>query len=75
MAVHFCPAFVVISLRTSLIKRSNSGVPGFASSPKIEQFRESASILKRTAFLETEGKDFSFLPVFAEPVNKTESPS
>ena len=42
MAVHFCPALVVISLRTSLMNRSNSGVPGVESKPRIEQFKESA---------------------------------
>ncbi len=31
IAVHFCPHLTVISLWTSLTKRSNSGVPGTAS--------------------------------------------
>ena len=57
------------------MNKSNSGVPGLASNPRIEQFKESASILKRTAFPEIEGSAFSFLPVFAEPVKTTESPS
>ena len=48
-AVHFCPAFTVISLCTSFMKRSNSGVPGTASSASTEQLRESASILNGTA--------------------------
>jgi hypothetical protein len=34
MAVHFCPALTVISRATSLMKASNSGVPGAASGPR-----------------------------------------
>ena len=36
VAVHFCPAFTVISRTTSLMNSSNSGVPGAASGPSIE---------------------------------------
>ena len=50
MAVHFCPAFTVISRATSLTNRSNSGVPGAASGPRIEALRLSASVVKRTEF-------------------------
>ena len=50
IAVHFCPALTVISFNTSFIKISNSAVPGTESSPKTEQFNESASILNGTAF-------------------------
>jgi len=41
MAVHFCPALTVISRTTSLTNRSNSGVPGTASRPKMLEFSES----------------------------------
>ena len=45
IAVHFCPAFTVISRTTSFTKRSNSSVPGAASGPSIEKLSESASWL------------------------------
>ena len=44
-AVHFCPAFIVISLVVSLINKSNSTVPGTACLPRIVAFNESASKL------------------------------
>ncbi len=47
-AVHFCPAFTVISFVTSFTNNSNSGVPGTASGPKTLALRESASKLKGT---------------------------
>ena len=73
IAVHFCPHLMVISLRTSLMKISNSGVPGMASSPKIHAFNESASILKGTDSLIILECAFNNLPVVAEPVNVTTS--
>jgi hypothetical protein len=73
IAVHFCPAFAVISRTTSFTNRSNSSVPGAASGPRIEQFKESASWLKRTVFSTTDGVSLSFRPVTAEPVNATAS--
>ncbi|MEM9633628.1 MAG: Rieske 2Fe-2S domain-containing protein, partial [Pseudomonadota bacterium] len=48
IAVHFCPDLTVISFLTSLINKSNSGVPGTASRPKTDAFKESASIVKGT---------------------------
>ena len=72
-AVHFCPHLTVISLRTSLINKSNSSVPGVALSPKIAAFKESASILKGTASSIKRGCAFSMRPVEAEPVNVTTS--
>ena len=48
IAVHFCPAFTVISFTTSFTKRSNSSLPGAASGPSMEKLSESASWLKRT---------------------------
>ena len=48
MAVHFWPALTVISVTSCCTYRSNSGVPGSASGPRIEQFSESASALNRT---------------------------
>ena len=73
MAVHFCPHFTVISFLTSLINKSNSGVPGTASSPNTEAFKESASILKGTASSIIRACDFNNLPVVAEPVKVTTS--
>ncbi len=73
IAVHFCPHFTVISFRTSLIKRSNSGVPGAASSPKTEAFKLSASIVNGTASSIILLCAFSILPVVADPVNVTTS--
>ena len=72
-AVHFCPALVVISRTTSLMKISNSGWSGVTSLPRIQQFRESASMVKGTASSINRGCDFSILPVDALPVNVTTS--
>ena len=69
MAVHFCPAFAVISFLTSLIKISHSGFSGVTSSPRTIQFKESASKLKGTFSFKIVGCAFSFNPVEAEPVN------
>ena len=52
---------------------SNSGVPGTASSPNTQEFKESASILNGTASLIILGCDFNILPVTADPVNVTTS--
>ena len=73
MAVHFCPALVVISRDTSLMKMSNSAVPGFASGPKMEQLSESASMLNRTELATIAGLSLSMRPVAAEPVKATAS--
>ena len=73
MAVHFCPHLVVISFLTSLINRSNSGVPGTASSPSTVQLSESASILKGTDSSMMRGCAFNCRPVEAEPVKVTTS--
>ena len=73
MAVHFWPAFAVISRATSRTKRSNSGVPGPASGPRIAAFRLSASMVKRTEFSTIAGWLRSFRPVSAEPVKVTTS--
>ena len=51
------------------MNKSNSGVPGTASSPKIEAFNESASIVNGTDSSMILGCDFNNLPVVAEPVN------
>ncbi len=45
IAVHFWPAFTVISRATSLTKRSNSSSSGVTSGARIAQFSESASAL------------------------------
>lgn len=48
MAVHFCPALVVISRTTSLMYRSNSSLSGVTSGPRMAQFSESASAVNGT---------------------------
>jgi hypothetical protein len=68
MAVHFCPAFTVISVATSLMNRSNSGVPGAASGPRSEALRLSCSATKRTDSRMTVGCVRSLSAVCAEPV-------
>ena len=73
IAVHFCPAFEVISRCTSRTNRSNSGVPGPASGPRIAAFRLSASIVKRTEFSTIALWVRSLRPVWAEPVKVTTS--
>ena len=73
MAVHFCPALAVISRATSLMNRSNSGVPGAASGPRIEALRLSRSATKRTDSRPITGCDCSFIAVAAEPVKLTTS--
>ena len=73
MAVHFCPALTVISRATSRTKRSNSGVPGAASGPRMQEFSESVSAVKRTECAITAGCVRSLAAVLAEPVNATAS--
>ena len=51
IAVHFCPALVVISRATSLTKRSNSSSSGVTSGARIAQFNESASAVKGTPLI------------------------
>ena len=48
-------------------------MPGTASSPRTQEFNESASILKGTDSLITLGCAFNILPVSAEPVKVTTS--
>ena len=69
MAVHFWPALTVISVTSCLTYRSNSGRPGVASGPRIEQFSESASAVNRTDLATTCGCVRSRCAVEAEPVN------
>jgi hypothetical protein len=73
MAVHFWPAFDVISRTTSRTNRSNSRLPLPASRPSTQPFRESASALKRTALRSTAGCARSVSAVAAEPVNDSTS--
>src|SRR5687768_6373092 len=73
IAVHFCPAFDVISFLTSSINISHSVLPGVTSSPSTMQFNESASLLKGTDSLNIFGCDFNNKPVEAEPVKVTTS--
>ena len=74
-AVHFCPDFTVISLRTSFMNSSNSGSPGTTCSPRTAEFNESASMLNGTAWARRFGCERNFNPVEAEPVNVTTSRS
>jgi hypothetical protein len=73
MAVHFWPAFTLISFATSLTKRSNSGLSGVASGPRIEALSESCSAMKRTLSRTITGWLLSFAAVAAEPVKETTS--
>ena len=73
IAVHFCPALVVISRTTSRINRANSGCSGVTSSPSTQQFSESASMVKGTDFATRFGCTRSCCPVCAEPVKVTTS--
>ena len=66
---------MVISLTTSLINKSNSGVAGVASGPNTIAFKESASKLKGTPRSTKWGCNFSRNPVAFEPVKVTTSPS
>ncbi len=73
IAVHFCPAFTVISRATSAMNSSNSGVPASASAPRMDELSESVSATKRTEFATTAGCVRSRAAVAAEPVNETTS--
>ena len=73
MAVHFCPALVVTSRTTSFIKISNSAMPGRTSGASIQQFSESASMVKCIASDKIRGCDFNIRPVLADPVKVTTS--
>ena len=73
IAVHFWPALTVISVTSCVTYRSNSGVPGPASGPRIEQLSESASALNRTERPTTTGCARSCRAVAADPVNDTRS--
>ncbi len=55
------------------MKISNSGEPGFTSSPNTQAFKESASKLKGTPSDVILGCAFNICPVEAEPVNVTTS--
>ena len=68
IAVHFCPALVVISRKTSFAKRSNSTVPGCTSGPRSDAFRLSCSAINRVAFCRISGAERSISAVSAEPV-------
>ena len=73
IAVHFCPAFAVISRATSLTKRSNSSSSGDTSGARMAQFSESASALNGTDWRTRFGCTRSFAAVSAEPVKVTMS--
>ena len=55
IAVHFWPAFTVISVTTPLTNRSNSGSSVVTSGPSTEQFSESASMPSCTPPCSTAG--------------------
>ena len=51
------------------MNKSNSGVPGLASGPRMQELRLSASMFMRTADSITRGCFFNKSAVSAEPVN------
>ena len=73
IAVHFWPALTVISVTSCPMYRSNSGVPGPDSGPRMEQFSESASALNRMERSTMAGWARSCLAVAADPVKDTRS--
>ncbi|SLR75940.1 Uncharacterised protein [Klebsiella pneumoniae] len=73
IAVHFCPAFAVISRTTSRINSANSGCSGVTSSPNTQQLSESASMVKGIDLATRLGCVRSCWPVAAEPVKVTTS--
>ncbi|MNN35251.1 hypothetical protein D3C81_1490980 [compost metagenome] len=73
MAVHFCPALVVISRATSLMNSSNSSSSGVTSGARIAQFSESASAVNGTELRIRFGLTRSLAAVSAEPVKVTTS--
>ena len=74
IAVHFCPAFEVISVTSCRTKASNSGVPSVASAPRIEALIESVSLVKRTPPVCTQSCARRASAVEALPVKPTRSP-
>ncbi|MCY1181140.1 hypothetical protein D9M73_216290 [compost metagenome] len=73
MAVHFCPALVVISLATSLMNSSNSSSSGVTSGARIAQFSESASAVNGTELRIRFGVTRNLAAVSADPVKVTTS--
>ncbi len=73
MAVHFCPAFCVMSRSTSFTKNSQVSDPGAASGPSTAALRLSASTFTRTEWRITAGRARIFWPVSLEPVKATTS--
>ncbi|MNE92044.1 hypothetical protein D3C80_1897300 [compost metagenome] len=73
MAVHFCPALVVISRTTSLMYRSNSSLSGVTSGPRMAQLSESASAVNGTELRIRLGVTRNLAAVSAEPVKVTTS--
>ena len=73
IAVHFWPAFTVISRATSLTKRSNSSSSGDTSGARMAQFSESASALNGIEWRTMFGCTRSFAAVSADPVKVTTS--
>ena len=73
MAVHFWPAFTVISRATSLMNRSNSGVSGVHSGARMAAFSESASALNGMLWRTMFGCTRSRAAVSALPVKVTTS--
>ena len=73
VAVHFCPAFAVISRCASVTKRSNSGDPSPASAPRIDAFRLSCSAVNRVPARSRRGFERNVNAVSADPVNATTS--
>ena len=75
MAVHFWPAFSVISRTTSFTRRSNRSVPGVQSGPRMAELMLSASMFTRMERRRTFAWDRMRAAVSAEPVKETMSSS
>ena len=73
MAVHFCPAFCVMSRTTSFRNIAYVSEPGSASGPRTAALRLSASTLTRTELRITGGRTRILAPVSLEPVKATTS--
>ncbi len=73
IAVHFCPAFTVISVTTEATNAVNSGLPGSASGPSRAAFSESVSAVRCTPRRITASSTASTRAVEAEPVKPTAS--
>ena len=73
IAVHFCPAFCVMSVTTSRRNRFHVSLPGSTSGASTAALSESASTLTRTLWRRSRSLLRSRRPVSADPVNASTS--